>query len=249
MKNATIGILAISAAAAAGVHAAPPPAPQDETAVRALIQRQSQEFSDASASGDRDVLARYLDDRVVFINESGEVATKADLVAGAGPMPAGLHNVLKQVDFHVELFGGDTAVTSFKDLSTLDFHGQVVHATYLSTEVWHRDANAWHMVSSQTLAVPEDPPAIELDARSLDDYVGNYEAGPGYALRVTRNGGDLMAAVNDGAPAIMKAEARDVFFVPGVPRLRRVFQRGTGGKVTGFLSRREGHDIVLRRVS
>ena len=247
MNRVSSGVLVLLAAISA--QAATPPASVDEPGVRALIQRQSQEFSDASANGNRDILARYLDDRVVFINESGDVATKADILASAGPRPAGLNNTLKQVDFHIELFGSDTAVTSFKDLATVDFHGQVVHAAYLSTEVWHRDAAAWRMVSSQTLALAEDSASIELGSKALEDYVGTYEAGPGYVLRVTRMGEDLMAAVNDGTATPMKAEARDIFFVPGMPRLRRIFQREGSGKVTGFVSRREGHDIVLRRVS
>lgn len=237
--------LAIAAVAlAASAHAA---SPSDDATVRALIQRQSQEFSDASASGDRAVLARYLDDRVIFVNEGGDIATKADILDGAAPSPAGVHNELKQVDFRVELHGGDTAVTSFKDLSTFTFHGQVLHAAYLSTEVWHRDGDAWRMVSSQTLALPEDPPAMALAPAALDDYVGTYAAAPDYAIRITREGDRLLAAVNGGKPVAMKAELRDVFFVPGAPRLRRIFRRDEHGRVTGFVSRREGHDIVLER--
>jgi len=242
MNISSIGLLALFAMTS--LHAQ---APSEHADLRALIQRQSQAFSDASASGDRDTLARYLDDRVIFINESGEVATKAELLAGAGPHPAGVSNTLKQVDFHVELYGDDTAVTSFKDMSTLDFHGQVVHASYLSTEVWHRDRDAWRMVSSQTLAVPDDPAAMDLPPGMLDDYVGRYVAGPGYAMRITREGATLMAVVNDGTPTAMKAEARDVFFTPGTPRVRRIFQRENDGSVIGFVSRREGHDIVFRR--
>lgn len=225
------------------------PARADDAAVRALIQRQSQEFSDASASGDRAVLARYLDDRVVFVNEGGDIATKAGIVDGAGPPPPGVRNELRQVDFHVELHGDDTAVTSFKDLSTLHFHGQVLHAAYLSTEVWHRDGDAWRMVSSQTLALPEDPPAVALAPAALDEYVGTYAAAPDYAIRVTRQGDQLLAAVNGGQPVAMKAELRDIFFVPGAPRLRRIFHRDAHGRVTGFVSRREGHDIVLERAA
>jgi ketosteroid isomerase-like protein len=238
-------VIAAATIAAACARAA---APADADAVRALIQRQSQAFSDASASGDRAVLARYLDDRVIFVNEGGEVATKADIVDGAGPPPAGVHNELRQVDFHVELHGDDTAVTSFKDLSTFSFHGQVLHAAYLSTEVWHRDGDAWRMVSSQTLALPDDPPAAALAPALLDEYVGTYAAAPDYAIRVTRDGDRLLAAVDGGPPVAMRAELRDVFFVPGAPRLRRIFQRDAQGRVTGFVSRREGHDIVLRRM-
>jgi len=53
--------------------------------VAALIKRQSQEFSDASASGDSAAFDRLLDDSVIFKNETGAIATKMDLrrVAGA----------------------------------------------------------------------------------------------------------------------------------------------------------------------
>jgi hypothetical protein len=51
--------------------------------VSALIKRQSQHFSDASASGDATVLARLLDKDVVFVNESGEIGSKQDIVGSA----------------------------------------------------------------------------------------------------------------------------------------------------------------------
>ena len=46
--------------------------------VAALIKRQSQEFSDASAAGDSAAFDRLLDDSVVFMNETGVIATKRD---------------------------------------------------------------------------------------------------------------------------------------------------------------------------
>jgi hypothetical protein len=54
--------------------------------------------------------------------------------------------------------------------------------------------------------------------------------------------------MRDGRPeAELKAEAADLFFVPGSPRSRKVFFRDAGGHVTGFADRREGNDIVWRR--
>ena len=53
--------------------------------VAALIERQSQEFSDASASGDAAIIAKYLDDRVIFMNETGEIGNKKDIVDGTQP--------------------------------------------------------------------------------------------------------------------------------------------------------------------
>ena len=66
-----------AAVASAAVMTSPGLARAEED-VAALIKRQSQEFSDASASGDAEVLGRYLDDRVVFMNETGAIAAKAE---------------------------------------------------------------------------------------------------------------------------------------------------------------------------
>ena len=127
-------------------------APSQEQ-VAALIQRRSQEFSDASASGDAKVLANLLDDRVVFMNEGGDMPSKQDIVDGAQPPPAGVKNTLVQQDFKVQLHG-DVAVTSFADVSTFQFHGQTLHARYLSTEVWRRESAGWKGGVGQ---LPEKP--------------------------------------------------------------------------------------------
>ncbi len=161
----TLKCLVAAATAVVALVSAPAPAAEDDAAV---IRRQSQEFSDASASGDAAVLARYLDDRVIFMNEGGDMATKKDIVDGAQPSPKGTSNTLKQADLKVELHG-NVAVTSFADLSTVQFHGQTLHAKYLSTEVWLREAGGWKMISSQTMAAQDDPPAVTLPAKVLDE--------------------------------------------------------------------------------
>lgn len=215
--------------------------------VPALIKRQSQEFSDASASGNARVLAKYLDEHVLFMNEGGDMPTKKEIVDGAQPTPNGSSNTLTQEDFRIEVHGG-VAVTSFTDVSTVRFHGQTLHAKYLSTEVWLRGPNGWKMISSQTMAAQDDPPAVSLPRETLDEYVGTYSAGPDFLYRIEFDDGELIGTPQGGKPVALKAELRDVLFTPGQPRMRRIFQRDESGKVIGFISRREGHDVVLRRV-
>ena len=52
-------------------------------------------------------------------------------------------------------------------------------------------------------------------------------------------GGILLASVSK--------RLRDVFFVPGQPRTRRIFTRDAQGRVDGFVDRREGEDIRWTR--
>ena len=47
----------------------------------------------------------------------------------------------------------------------------------------------------------------------------------------------------------LQIEVRDVLFVAGQARSRKIFQRDAGGKITGFVDRREGQDLVWHRES
>ena len=99
------------------------------------------------------------------------------------------------------------------------------------------------MISSQTMTMPDDPKTVALPAATLDEYVGTYEATPAFKMRITREGDGLAGSTNDGKPYPIKAELRDVLVTPGQPTLRRIIQRDPNGKVTGLISRRDGHPI------
>ncbi len=182
------------------------------------------------------------------MNEDGSVGHKNDILEGTTPPPPGISRALRQTAWQFELHG-NVAVTSFTDVLNQNFHGQPFHEKFRSTEVWLDEQDGWRMISSQTMALPEDPPAITLPTGALDDYVGTYKAGPDVIYQIARKGNELTGAL-DGNPAVaMKVELRDVLFTPGQPRLRKIFERDASGKITGFASRREGHDLIVKRVS
>jgi ketosteroid isomerase-like protein len=214
--------------------------------VAKLIERQSQEFSDASASGDAATIAKYLDEHVIFMNETGEISDKKGIVDGTQPTPKNIQRKLTQSDFKVEVHG-DVAVTSFTDNLDQQLYGQTLKIKYLSTEVWKKEGAAWKMISSQTMTKPDDPRTVTLPAAALDEYVGTYEATPAFKMRIAREGDGLVGITNDGKPYPIKAELRDVLVTPGQPTLRRIIQRDANGKVSGLISRRDGHDFVLKR--
>jgi hypothetical protein len=61
--------------------------------------------------------------------------------------------------------------------------------------------------------------------------------------------GDSLLMQRPGRPdRVFLAESRDVFFEPGQPRTRRIFQYDAQGQVSGFVDRREARDVAWRRI-
>jgi CubicO group peptidase (beta-lactamase class C family) len=78
----------------------------------------------------------------------------------------------------------------------------------------------------------EDRKSVELDARTLDEYVGVYRFDAQTTRTITREGSKLFAQRSGGEKSEILAAAHDDFFYKDVfARLR--FQRDAQGKVTG----------------
>jgi ketosteroid isomerase-like protein len=211
------------------------------------LKRQTQEFSDAGQEGHAAIMNRYLDPTVVFVNENGSMSSKKDIIEGVSPPQPGVIVSIKVTEWMMRRHG-DVAVASFVDDLTQDFHGQVLNFKYRSTEVWKLTGANWRMISSQTLTVPEDPPAVALAPAVLEDYVGTYQITPDIVITITRQDNKIFSALNGGAASEMKIEVRDVLFTPGRPG-RKIFQRDELGHVTGYRSRLEGRDILVTKAS
>lgn len=217
--------------------------------VSALLKAKTQAFSEAGQEGNAAVLAEDLDDHVVFVNEGGDMPTKKDILDSVGPPPKGVKNHIEVTKWSLTQHGS-TAVANFTDVLTKTIGSQTVVYDYLSTEVWQKKKGRWLMISSQTLAVDQDPPVVTLPASVLDQYVGEYKLSDDFVYRIARDGDHLTGAMNGGTPVVLQPEMKDVLFTPGPGQLglRRIFQRDEAGNIVSFLSRRQGRDVVLTKV-
>ena len=185
-------IFAVRGVAAATILAATPlrADPQEAERVSALLKQQTQLFSDAGQRGDGAAMAALLDDRVVFFNEGGDVATKADM-ASATPTPhPGVTSTITVTDWHCEPHG-DVAVASFVDELRSINHGELFHARFRSVETWHKVGARWLMIGSETIALNDDPPAATLAPAVLDQYIGTYRDAAGNTFVMKRDGDRL----------------------------------------------------------
>jgi hypothetical protein len=211
---------------------------------RGLITAQMQEMVDAIVLGDAAVWDKYLDANVIYAEEDDSYKGKAEALKELKPLPKGLGGTIKIVllSFHEE---GGVAVALFRQNETEQYFGQTIYAKYLSNTTWRKRADGWKMIAGQVLAERTDPPAVILTASQLAQYVGTYQLKDSearFTLKLVH--GQLEGTRNGRKPAPWNAEASDVFFVAGDPRIRKIFQRDASGRVSGFVERRESWDIV-----
>lgn len=237
-RGLMVGLLLV--AASAGGRA--PGTPED---LEDLLRRQTEEFSAAGRRGDKAAFERLLDDSVVFTNENGAMPTKREMIESLTPSSGA--STLEVTKFRV-VPQGDVATATFVDVLRQDFYGRTLQINYQSTETWAKRATGWKMIASHTMVVPGEPDEMRLTSSELDDYVGTYRANDRLVLAVSREGEELFSAVNGGPRRRLAAELRDLFFVPGLPGLRRTFLRDGQGKVNGYVLNVSGTDVLLQRV-
>ena len=209
----------------------------------ALITQQEQEMVDSLVAGNVAPWTKYLDPAVIYAEEDDTFKGKKDVLGEIKPLPKGLGGQIKIVllSYNEE---GDIATALFRQVETEYYFGQTIHANYLTNTVWRKRPDGWKLIEGQILAEKTDPPSIARTPVELQKFAGSYKlrnSEPTYSLAVTD--GKLMGTRGTHAPAEWKAETRDVFFVPGDNRIRKIFQYDANGNVTGFLERRESWDI------
>jgi Domain of unknown function (DUF4440) len=214
--------------------------------VAGILQTQTQELLDSIAVGDRTPWSRYVDDDIVYAAEDGSRKTKQQLLEEIQPFPKEIWGKLHITNFHT-VFHRTMAVTNYIIEEQEGYFGQVIRARYVVTDTWVEVAGAWRLAASQVLAMRDDPPAVELTPVKLDEYVGVYSLTPEITYTIRRERDGLLGQRTGRKAETLRPEVADYFFVPGQPRLRKVFQRDGTGRITGFVERRESWDIAWRR--
>ncbi len=211
------------------------------------FRQRDQALLDAVAPGDVKAWDAALAPDAVFVDENGTLMNRADFLKQLTPLPAGVSGTLIISSYSAHQAGNVVTVVHTDDEHEF-YHGQHLHHLYLTTETWQKQDGIWKLLLVHATAVLQDPKAIVLSHSDLDAYVGRYSAGPDLLYTIRREGDRLMGG-QQGPPATpLPAEVRDVFFVSGQLRTRKIFERDHAGRVTGFVDRREGSDLVWKRM-
>ncbi|HEX7251722.1 MAG TPA: nuclear transport factor 2 family protein [Thermoanaerobaculia bacterium] len=239
-KRVLLAISVLALAFASGSQSAPSESASD------LLRRRTQELLDAIGAGATDVWDKYLDENARIIDETGAVMTKKELLEQMKPLPKGVSGNIQAIQLEVVLHG-DAAVVTYVDDEHENYHGHELHCQYRTTDTWRKTAGDWRVIASQVLALRTDPPSMELAGSLRDEYVGRYSLTPEITYEIRRKNDALEGQQIGRKQEELRAEAPDVLFSPGKPRYRKIFQRDSNGRITGFAERREAWDLVWKR--
>lgn len=242
MKKALVQFVVLIIALTMAVGARP--GSEDPTVE--VLHAKDQALLDAIAPGDRKVWDEVLAPEAVYVDENGVIMNRAEYLKQLDPLPAGASGTLRIASYSAHVTG-DLACVIHTDDEEENYHGQILHAQYLMTETWRRDGGAWKLYIVHVYAVLKNPPAIDLPVAALAEYAGRYSGGDDLAYVVQWDGKQLTGGRVGRPLSPLRTEVRDVLFVPGQPRVRKIFQRDKEGRITGFVDRREGEDLVWHR--
>ncbi len=218
----------------------------DSASVDSILRRNTQALLDAIAVGDTAVWNRLLDPAMIQVDENDVVRRKAAVLESLKPLPPGLKGSLTLAGFTMALHG-DVAVTTHDDDEYLSYYGQILLSKFRMTDTWVRNGDGWRLLGTQVLADQKDPPSVHLGRSTLCSYNGTYALTRDIVATIQCTGDSLAMKRKGRANRYFHPEVRDVFFERGEPRTRRIFQRDSTGRVTGFVDRREERDITWKR--
>ncbi|MCB0079510.1 MAG: DUF3471 domain-containing protein, partial [Caldilineaceae bacterium] len=101
----------------------------------------------------------------------------------------------------------------------------------------------WLDLPKSDQPLPPIAAAIEIDPALYDQYVGDYQLGPGPALTISVEDGKLFAQATGEAAMELAAAAEDSFFLPGLD-VQIEFTRNAEGAVTSLVLQQSGQTVT-----
>jgi len=209
------------------------------------IIRLEQRLADASP-GDSTTWKKYLDPKWYITDEDGNTMNKKEFIAGFSPFIKGVSGTIK-VTKPILIFHGDCAVIHYIADEYETFFGNHLHTTYGTVDTWYKTDTSWMMLSMLSFEIPQLPPAIKVDARTLEKYTGTYKLTDDRKAVISLKN-DTLFVQKKGKPEALLPETANVFFRRSDARGRRIFTTNDTGQVL-MLERRNGQDVVWKRES
>lgn len=209
-----------------------------------LLRQNDELLLNAIHRGDREIWDRLTTSDFMYVEE-GDVSRKREFLRAL--KEDGLTPLIIR-DYEVQVIGDTAQVFHRDDVPQRPGSPSTKNAHLLMTETWQHVDGTWRLRIVHTDRIRIDPPAIALSPQQMDELAGTYRSkGMTYVIR--HQAGQMLGSTDGTHFAVLKAETRDVLFEPGNVWVRKVFQRDTGGCVTGFVDRSENTERAWMRTT
>ncbi len=231
-----------------------PPTSHSCAASEQALRAVAHDFWAAYNHRDAAALDKLLDDRLLYVSESGNLLSKAQVLAPFRVPQGSMKLESAEEPENVRAaFVDNMAVMSFTKAFKITHQptGALFAATARMTETFVCAGGEWKVVAFQETMVPNPArPVCKSAVDHFDDYVGQYrfgEDGRGGEIAVTRQGNRLYESWGSDKPVGILPGKFDMFFTPGFPILER-FVRDRRGRVVGILYTLGDSELEAKRV-
>jgi len=152
------------------------------------------------------------------------------------------------LDLQVHVYG-ETVVASFRVDLDSDWAGQKVFEASRITDVFTLRGGRWLLVAHHETPIPNARRVgVKVDPNVFDSYAGDYQITPNYIVKVKREGDKLMDLWPDDSEYTEDmAVSESTFFARGEAG-EITYVRGENGKVTHFVLRGFGGDLIAQKI-
>lgn len=155
-------------------------------------KRLEDEWLNSYLRGDKQTFDQIVADDFTRTDESGKFATKAEEKALVQAPPASVKASLTNEDLQVREYGNAAIVTG-RIVSEVQ-GGPNFQSRF--TDTFFKRNGRWQVVARHYSRIPTKRSVVNLDAKTYDAYIGQYEIAPNVVLDITKEAGKLMSQTN-----------------------------------------------------
>ena len=216
---------------------------QDEQALKKL----EDQWLGSYLRGDKATFDRIVADSFTGTDESARVRSKTQERELIQAPPASVKASLTNKDVQVRLYGDTAIVTGRIEVKTQLSGQSEISFQSRFTDTFLRRQDRWQVVARHYSRVPVERTVVKLDPKVYDQYVGQYEVAPNFALTVTKEGERLKSQATGQPQFELLPVSEFAFFIKDISALF-IFMRGQGGQVEQMITVQDGVIITAKRV-
>lgn len=229
-------------------------AERDEVQLKNDLMTVIRKYYDGDERGDKALVGSLFTDDFIAIDSDGSLLDKAAFVNGVpDPKDAAKVKITHSYSRIQVRDYGDTALLSLVDDSVAQIGDQKINDRRRFTQVLRRINGKWQIAAgfrSANKKKVEDPPIVKLDAKTLNEYVGQYQISPDLILNIESDGEKLVGYYNgekDKKDA-MYPMGKDMFFFKSNSDTRLYFVRDADGKIAEAVTRLDNQELRAKKI-